>query len=186
MKKIKLFFVLLVIVIFLFFAAFRVVQKIYYPLNYVRYIEKYSNKYNVDPYLISAVIYEESRFRPAAYSKRGAIGLMQIIPSTASWISKYVYREKIKTSSLYQPEKNIELGVWYLNYLEKKYGRDDLVLAAYNSGYKNVDKWLNKALIDGKSIDEIEITFTETRQFIDRVKQTRAIYENLYQGVFTQ
>lgn len=186
MKNFKVFFILLIIVLFLLFAVFRVMQKIYYPLNYAQYIEKYSSKYDVDPFLVSAVIYEESRFRPAAYSKRGAIGLMQIIPSTANWISKYIYREKIKTSSLYQPEKNIELGVWYLNYLEKKYGRDDLVLAAYNSGFKNVDKWLNKALIDGKSIDEVEITFIETRQFIDRVKRTRMIYENLYKGEFTK
>lgn len=180
-KKIKALLILLIIVIILLFPAFRIAQKIYYPLNYVKFIEKYSKKYDVDPFLVSAVIYEESRFKPAAYSKRGAIGLMQIMPSTASWISKHIYREKIQTSVLYQPEKNIELGVWYLNYLEKKYGRDDLVLAAYNSGHKNVDKWLNKALIDGKSIDEVEITFKETRQFIDRVTQTKKIYENLYQ-----
>jgi soluble lytic murein transglycosylase len=130
--------------------------------------------------MVVAVIYEESHFNPKAVSKAGAIGLMQLMPKTAEWISKSLKEQKPDDSKMTNPKQNIKYGSWYLSFLKKRYGRDDLALAAYNGGFQNVDKWLSQSFAKGRSIDEIEITFGETREFVKRVQSTQKIYQRLY------
>ena len=152
-----------------------------FPIEYENYILEYSAKYNVDPYLVTAVISNESKFNERALSSKGAYGLMQIMPDTGEWISKYVGIKTFSYDILYNPEVNIKMGCWYINNLSKEFnGELDLVLAAYNGGRGNVNKWLANIEYskDGKKLDKIP--FKETDNYIKKVKLSYKIYKLLY------
>ena len=106
----------------------------------------HAHNYDLDPALLAAVIYSESRFRPHVRSARGAIGLMQLLPSTAEGIATRTGGTKFVPSDLDDPELNVRYGAWYLRHLRQHYaGRPDamtLALAAYNAGMANVDSWV--------------------------------------------
>ena len=117
-----------------------------YPLEYRAIINAHSDNYGLEPALLAAVIYTESKFDPRAESAAGAIGLMQLLPDTAQGIADHTGGGNYTTADLYDPELNIRYGAWYLARLQKKY-RDhpqslDLALAAYNAGQGNVDEWV--------------------------------------------
>jgi len=117
---------------------------------------------NVSPSLVLAIIKVESNFKEDAVSHKGAMGLMQIMPDTASWIS-----EKTGLSNnAYDAMNNIEMGSWYIKYLLDKYNGDETkALAAYNAGHGNVDSW-----------DEGEIRFPETQGYVKKVQWWKGIY----------
>ena len=160
-------------------------ERIIYPLEYREAIATASAKYDIDPYLISAIIYEESKFSPSSESKVGAIGLMQIMPETGRWIANKQGRS-FTVDNLYGPNANVDMGCWYFRFLRDKYANDKLALAAYNSGDKNVDRWL----ADDKhsTVDEVieKIPFEETRTYVLRVLKTRKVYERIYPGEFKE
>ncbi len=131
----------------------------------------HAGNYRLDPALLAAVIWQESRFRPAAVSSAGAVGLMQLLPSTARGIAQRTGGSAFVESDLYQPELNIRYGAWYLRHLLDKYGDTQLALAAYNAGQTNVDRWL----ADGGGI-----RFTETRHYVDAVDDARDAYRRTY------
>lgn len=143
-----------------------------YPLKYQERIVKYSDEFGVESSLISAVIYEESRFNPYSNSHKGAIGLMQLMPDTAEYISRKLKDQSFNPYKIADIDQNIRYGTYYLKYLEGKYKNLDEVLAAYNAGEGNVDKWLAEA--------NYQIKFEETANFVMRVKKSESIYENLY------
>lgn len=143
-----------------------------YPLKYQEYILKYSAQYSVDPYLVMAVIYEESRFRPDSTSGKGALGLMQVLPETAQYISQKIGDKDFSPGDILDIEKNIQYGSYYLSYLSGKYPDLDKVLAAYNAGEGNVDLWIEEG--------DFDIKFKETDNFVERVKNTKTYYERLY------
>ncbi|MBE0448392.1 MAG: lytic transglycosylase domain-containing protein [Actinobacteria bacterium] len=158
---------------------------ILYPIEYKGLIIGASKKYSVDPYLISAIIYEESKFNPSSRSKVGAIGLMQIMPDTGRWIAEKQGR-RFTVDDLYHPEANIDMGCWYFNFLRAKYKDEKLALAAYNSGDKNVDRWLKAG--EHSTVDEMiaSIPYKETRTFVQRVLKTKKLYEKHYPGAFKE
>jgi len=160
-------------------------ERLRYPLEYKDLIRNASKTYNIDPYLLTAIIYEESKFNPSSESKPGAIGLMQIMPGTGQWIAEKQKR-RFKVDDLYGPAVNIDMGSWYFNYLREKYQDERLALAAYNSGHANVDKWLK----DDRhtTVDSViaNIPYIETRQFVQRVLKTKGRYERLYPGEFKE
>lgn len=133
-----------------------------FPIRYLSTIKKYCREYSVEVPLVLAVIWAESKFDSNAVSSAGACGLMQLMPSTASWIAE----KECGESELFDPEFNIRTGVKYLSYLKSKFG-GDYVLAAYNAGEGNVAKWLN---LGG------EIKFSETRTYIKRVNKVEKLY----------
>lgn len=152
-----------------------------YPLEYEEYIKKYSKEYSLDPYLVSAVIWTESRFNPKAKSHKSAMGLMQITPQTGTWAADVLKLEGFKVEDLYDVELNIRLGCWYLDRLRSQFGGDmDVALAAYNGGSGNVSKWLkdNRYSRDGKKLDHIP--FQETREYVLKVNAVYEQYKNLY------
>ena len=159
-------------------------EHILYPLEYQDLISEASAKYSIDPYLVCGIIYVESKFDPFSESKVGAIGLMQVMPNTGTWIAKKQGR-KFDPDNLTSPEINIDMGCWYFNYLRSKYGDEKLALAAYNSGYKNVDRWLKQA--GSGTVEDLvaKIPFKETRMFIRRVEAARDMYEKVYPNEFT-
>ena len=159
------------------------IQRTMYPLKYSTHIDKYSKKLDLDPYLISAIIYEESRFKKDSRSGAGAVGLMQIMPDTARWISNKS-EMKINEGSLLIPKENIAMGTWYFSWLLNKYQSETLALAAYNGGDKNIDKWLkeNDSVTDEEFIRKIP--FKETRVYVERVQVSRSKYKKLYPEEF--
>src|SRR5581483_8991797 len=146
-------------------------ERIRYPLSYSEYIRVHAREHDLDPALMAAVIYQESKFRPDARSSSGAIGLMQLTPTTAHGIAIRTHGSAFQTSDLYNPEINIRYGAWYLHDLFAKYHSERLVLAAYNAGQGNVDRW--RAAGEG-------IQFSETRAYVARVEHLQHIYSTAW------
>ena len=178
-KAVKAIFVALGIVSVIIFSLW-FIHKIY-PLKYTDYIKKYSKQYNIDPYLIAALIKAESNYKNSARSHKNANGLMQITVDTGEWIAFKMNIENYSKELLYDPETNIRMGCWYLDNLRGEFGNNvELILAAYNAGRGNVNNWLKnqKYSYDGKKLDFIP--FKETDQYIKRIKTNYNIYKFIY------
>lgn len=159
--------------------------KSFYPIKYENQVIKYSQRYNVDPCLVVAVIRAESNFDERAVSPRGAYGLMQIMPDTALWIAGNMKMKNFEVEKLYDSEINIAMGCWYINNLNIEFnGNRELVLAAYNGGRGNVQKWLKNPEYseDGKKLNSIP--FGETDKYVKKVKTNYNIYSKLYGDKF--
>jgi soluble lytic murein transglycosylase len=146
-------------------------ERVRYPLRYSQYVRVHAQRNGLDPALLAAVIYQESKFRSDARSASGAIGLMQLTPSTAHGIAVRTGGSAFETRDLYNPEINIRYGAWYLANLFDKYGDERLVLAAYNAGQGNVDRWRES----GHPIE-----FAETKAYVDRVEHLERVYRSAW------
>jgi soluble lytic murein transglycosylase len=146
-------------------------ERIRYPLRYSEYVRVHAREHRLDAALMAAVIYQESKFQPEAKSSSGAIGLMQLTPSTAHGIAVRTGGDAFRTQDLYDPEINIRYGAWYLHNLFAKYGSERLVLAAYNAGQGNVDRWR----ANGQ-----EIQFAETKAYVRRVEHLKQVYRRAW------
>ena len=146
-------------------------ERIRYPLHYEQIVRGHARNYDLDPALLAAVIYQESKFRADAKSSSGAIGLMQLRPQTAEGIAIRTGGTHFRVSDLYNPEINVRYGSWYLRHLLDKYGDEKDALAAYNAGQHNVDEWR----AEGKGIQ-----FPETRAYVDRVEHLKGVYARAY------
>jgi len=185
MKFKKIVKLLLVILLCIIVLNIKSIFKTFYPIKYEDNIFKYSERYNVDPCLVVAVIKAESNFDGNAVSHRGAYGLMQIMPDTAIWIADNMKLSDYKVEKLYDNEINIAMGCWYINNLNTEFNGDiNLVLAAYNGGRGNVQKWLNDKQYseDGKTLHNIP--FGETDKYVKKVKTNYNIYLKLYDDKF--
>jgi soluble lytic murein transglycosylase len=146
-------------------------ERIRYPLRYDSIVRAHARNYDLDPALLAAVIYAESKFQPEARSDSGAVGLMQLTPATARGIAARTGGSAFRVDDLLDPEINVRYGSWYLRHLFRKYGDERLVLAAYNAGQGNVDRWRR---------DGDEIPFPETRAYVDRVEELKRVYRDAY------
>jgi len=150
------------------------------PLQYSSIIRSQAAAKHLDPALIAAVIYAETKF-DARTSPTGAEGLMQIEPGTADFLARRSGATNFHVSDLGTPAVNIAYGSYYLRYLLDEYGGNlDLALAAYNGGETNVDAWLAKARAHGQGFDVDEIPFPETRAYVQRVLQVEQEYRSTY------
>lgn len=173
--------VLIALALFLYDKAERMV----YPVEYKGYIEKYSEKYDIDPYLILAMIKVESNFNPQAVSPRNARGLMQVSDSTGKWASGKMKLENYGSDSLMDPETNISVGCWYLAYLGRVYDKKrSLMLAAYNAGTGNVSTWLKDSRFSPDGRNLVSIPFKETRNYLKKVDKCYNIYIRLYENIW--
>jgi soluble lytic murein transglycosylase len=146
-------------------------ERLRYPLGYEQIVRGHARNYRLDPALLAAVIYQESKFRPSVRSHSGAIGLMQLQPSTAHGIAIRTGGTRFRVDDLYEPELNVRYGAWYLRHLLDRYGDEKTALAAYNAGQKNVDEWRR----EGRGI-----AFAETRAYVARVEKLKRIYRDAY------
>ncbi|MBU7320347.1 lytic transglycosylase domain-containing protein [Paenibacillus oleatilyticus] len=171
---------LLTFVIFLFLSS-TYVGRMLYPIRYEQEIRQNAAKYDLDPFLVAAVIRVESNYLAETESKKGAYGMMQLMPDTASWIiDKARFSEEFKTR-LNDPAVSIELGSWYLNWLFKQFnGNRIAVLAGYNAGHGKVSRWLQENEWDGTLQNADRIPYGETRHYIQRVMYYYNKYEKLY------
>ena len=146
-------------------------QRLWYPLHYKQIVRGHAHNYDLDPALLAAVIYQESKFKADAESKSGAIGLMQLLPDTAKGIAIHTGGSAFRVDDLYDPELNVRYGAWYLRHLLRKYDDEQTALAAYNAGQDNVDRWRRSGL---------GIQFPETRAYVNRVEELKKIYRDAY------
>ena len=156
------------------------ILKIFYKDTYREYVEEYAEKYNVDKYLIFAVIKTESNFEENAISNAGAKGLMQIIDSTAMEIAKMIEMDLEDKNLLLNPKINIELGTKYISILNSKYKNINLALAAYNAGSGNVDKWIQQGILKDDGSDIENIPFKETNNYVRKILRDCNIYKEIY------
>jgi len=149
------------------------VQHIRYPLRYESIVRGHAKNYDLDPALLAAVIYTESRFDARAKSSAGAIGLMQLLPDTARGIAVRTGGNRFVVDDLYVPELNVRYGAWYLRNLLNRYGDERTALAAYHAGQGNVDSWREQG---------IGIQFPETRSYVAKVERVKKVYADTYAG----
>jgi len=154
----------------------RIVRDITLPLDDVAVIREQAREKHLDPALIAAVIYAETKF-DARTSPTGAIGLMQIEPATAEFLAHRSGGTDFQIADLAEPAVNIAYGSYYLRYLLNRYDHDlTLALAAYNGGETNVDEWLAQAHAAGVRFTVDSIPFPQTRAYVERVERARAQY----------
>jgi len=141
------------------------------PIFHDKLIKDYSRTYNIDPLLTAAIIKVESNFSKRARSNRGAVGLMQVMPSTAQEISGALGYKDFSAAQLEDPETNIHFGIYYFSELLKEFnGNRILALAAYNAGKAKVSTWYkqNPMLV----VETNDIPYPETRDYVKNVLST--------------
>lgn len=141
-----------------------------YPVKFKNEIVGYSQSYGVEPELVMAIAYAESGFNTSAVSSKGAVGVMQIMPTTASWIANEL---GLKEYNLKDAKTNIEFGCFYLSYLSKKFNNEIEIIASYNAGEGKVLEWINNGEITTENIP-----FTETKNYVKKVLKLKKYYKN--------
>ena len=156
------------------------VREITLPLRHDDIIRQQAREKRLDPALVAAVIYEESRFRDQT-SHAGARGLMQITPRTAEFIARDSGGTRFTEADLATPQVNISYGAYYLRYLLRRYdGSETLAVAAYNAGETNVNRWVGSAGgADGFDL-QADVPFPETRMYVEGVLEHRREYREHY------
>lgn len=167
---------------FAYDAIASLIEKNIYPIpeQYRETITYYSEKYKVPERIIYATIKVESNFDSAAVSKAGAVGLMQLMPSTFEWLTQDMLCENLDVGMLYDPETNIRYGTYYLSYLYAKFCSWQNTFAAYNLGESRVRELLSDPdCIDGDG-NLINIPVAETASYVKKMDSTIKKYEKLY------
>ena len=183
LKKWILLAILIIIVILIFnnfdYIKNKILVKIY-KLDYSEYVEKYSEEYNVDKYLIFAIIKAESNFDEQAKSNKGAKGLMQLMDSTAEEVAEQI-NINLDNNDILEPKTNINIGTRYISILIQKYNNINLALTAYNAGSGNVDNWVNNGTLKADGSDIENVPFTETNNYVRKILRDYKIYKTLYE-----
>src|SRR5947209_15262872 len=160
--------------------ARKAVNEFTLPLSYSDVIRTQAVDKHLDPALIAAVIYAETKFDPRP-SSAGAEGLMQILPQTAEFLARRSGATTFNVSDLATPQVNIAYGSYYLRYLLDHYGGSTmLALAAYNGGEANVDHWVARARARGQHLTIRDIPFPETRAYVEKVLRAQRDYRRTY------
>lgn len=164
--------------LFLVLRPIRRVQMWLYPLRYTEEINAACDTFHVPRARVYAVIKTESNFDPQARSHKGAVGLMQLMPQTYTWICELqgiLPEEQVPTD----PQKNIFAGVFYLSRLYERYQNWDTVSAAYNAGSGNVSLWLENEDYTENGV-LTQIPFAETEKYVKKVRRAEQMYLRLY------
>ncbi len=179
MPKTKIFLLISLLLLVIYLNKARITEQ-FYPLNYQNLVDQAAKEYNLDKYLILAIIKEESSFDSEAVSVAGACGLMQIMPKTAQWIcdmNSWPFEE----DQIFEEQLNINMGSWYIAWLYEYYHQNIyLTLAAYNAGQGNINSWVEQGIWQGDAENIAAIPFAETRHYVENVLQNYQIYQNLY------
>ena len=155
-----------------------------YPLPFAEIVEKWSRQRNLNPLLVMALIRQESRFQPAIQSPVGAVGLMQVMPETASWIAE---KTNLGGYTLVLPEDNLKLGTWYLVYTHQSYNNNSmLAVASYNAGPGNVADWVKEIKLSDPDEFVEAIPFPETKNYVKAVFENYWNYLRLYNPEISQ
>ena len=156
------------------------ILQVIFPLDYWESIRKHSALHDLDPYLVAALVAQESTFDPGVKSVANAWGLMQLVPATGRKLARSVGLRGFSTASLTNPEINIRLGTLYFSQLVAQFGGTYYALASYNAGETRVVRW--KGERPGFDEDEFidDIPFPETQNYVKRILGTAEDYRRLY------
>lgn len=186
MKRLLKFLIKLLILASIIFILFKVIKiddiimKKLYPLKYSEYVEKYAKEYNIDKYMVYAIIKAESNFNENAKSSSDAIGLMQIMETTAIETAKKMDLE-VTEEDLFKPDLNINIGLKYFTYLLNQYNNNyPLAIIAYNAGMGNVDSWIKNGTIKEDGTDIENVPYKETNNYVRKILRDYEIYKGLY------
>ncbi|MEA2427543.1 MAG: soluble lytic murein transglycosylase [Thermoleophilaceae bacterium] len=156
------------------------IREITLPLRHEDIIRQQAHLKGLNPALVAAVIYQESKFEDRT-SSAGALGLMQLLPDTANFIARKSGGTRFTTKDLSTPQVNIAYGTWYLRYLTQRYGGNKmLAVAAYNAGEHNVDTWVTRAGGQHGFDPQRDIPFPETRGYVQSVLEHEKLYRQHY------
>lgn len=153
-----------------------------YPVEYEEEIRRYAAEFTLEPAYVASIILAESSYNPDALSSQDARGLMQLLPSTAEWISGKL-DIAFDEQSLFAPDVNIRYGCWYLGFLMNRYdGNMRTATAAYHSGQGRVDEWLQDPQLssDGRTLEVIASNATATNTYVSRVLSNYEHYSEIY------
>lgn len=180
LKRLKLLVLPLVGALLLSLCSCGLVDKTLYPIKHTELIKEYGDKYGIPYELLAAVIKTESNFNETAKSSAGAIGLMQLMPSTAEEIA-WRLGEDYTTVDITLAETNIAYGSFYLSYLYRNLGEEwETALAAYNAGIGKVKGWLKDAAYSDDGVTLKSIPIAETDNYIKRINKYKGKYKELY------
>ncbi len=156
--------------------------RFWYPIGYQQAINREARLTGLDPALLAAVIWRESDFDPTARSSRGAVGLTQVLPSTAANIAAAPNPPVGRPADLMDPEVNIAYGAWYLRSLIDHHGGSVVEgLSAYNAGSSNLTKWKQQALASGHAFQvPADVPFPETKAYVKDIMDAWPIYRRTY------
>ena len=172
--------IIIVLASFLIYYVGRVSLKVIYPLKYKETIIAQANEYNLEESLVFAVAKAESNFDNSAVSNKGAVGVMQIMPDTFSWLNKKQNKSE-DDNDLNDYKTNIKYGCYYLRVLIDYYkGDKTLAICAYNAGMGTVDKWLNNDKNFKTEADNIKVPYKETERYLKKIIKGQEIYHKLY------
>lgn len=150
-----------------------------YPLRYDDEIRASARRNDLDPALVAAVIYAESRFDAGARSDQGAVGLMQVLPETAAQIARETGGVAFVPADLEDPEINVRYGSYYLRAVLDIFAGDAVAaVAAYNAGAGAVQEWV--ATAPGNRLRVVDIPYAETRAYVRSVLEARTVYRQTY------
>lgn len=182
----KIFWMFILIALIFICAAIghNIIIKKIYPQKYAEFVEKYSIQYGVDANLIYSVIKCESGFNPDANSNKEAKGLMQMRDDTFAWVQTKDPEATPETADIFDPETNIKYGTLLLSLHLKEFGDTQIALAAYHAGRSKVNTWLDKYSSDGKTLDKIP--YKDTAHYINKVKNTKEVYDKTYKPERTE
>ncbi len=151
-----------------------------FPKPYWVDLKRFSSDNALDPYMVAALIRQESEFNPAAVSRANAVGLMQLLPKVGKSVAKQEKLKHFSSNELFVPGVNLQLGTKYFRSMVDKFGAFEYALAAYNAGAERVQEWLGQ----GKYRDPQEfvesIPFTETREYVQAILRNANVYQQLY------
>ena len=165
----------IVLFLLVLFGLVYFVQDHAFPRTFSTEVGEYAFEFGVDANCVFAVIKQESNFDERAVSKKGAQGLMQIMPATERYIAKKLGEENY---DIYDPETNIRFGTWYLGYLYYRFGSYELAAVAYNAGEGTLRGWLSKyGDHEGKLT---HIPYAETRSYVANVMKYYEQYRLKY------
>ncbi len=151
-----------------------------FPLPYRKSLEEYCRAQMLDPYLMAALIRQESEFNPKAISRANARGLAQVMPATGRQLSKKLGM-RYRTAMLFTPDTNLKLGTYYLKQLSDQLeGKWEAALASYNAGKSHVTTWLAAGNYREPAEFVESIPFNETRQYVQSVLRNAEVYRRLY------
>jgi soluble lytic murein transglycosylase-like protein/TolA-binding protein len=157
------------------------IWKYAFPVFYEEFVKRIASSYHIDPCLVWSIMREESHFNPYAQSRAGARGLMQIVFSTGEWIAQKLNYNKFEYDSLFDPELNINLGSWYLQYLQEKFDKNTfLIISGYNAGPGITDKWVETIDMNDTDFFVENIPYQETSEHIKKVMRSYHVYQTLY------
>jgi len=184
LRKKRVLLLLFLGMLFLLFVQSQWLGRWMYPIAYEDEIRKYAAQYDVDPLLVAAIIRVETNFQAGRESRKGAIGVMQLMPETATWAM-----EQLKMNNRWSLDElkntadpNILIGTWYLKSLHKQFNENWIAaIAAYNAGPGNVNKWIRNKVWDGSyDTAKQQIPYGETKLYVQRVIHYYDKYKNIY------